>query len=51
MTPVHWNDILEIVKCDDNATEVEYKSTGIRIYGAKETNLCVKLITQLACES
>ncbi|MBK7429865.1 MAG: 4-(cytidine 5'-diphospho)-2-C-methyl-D-erythritol kinase [Bacteroidetes bacterium] len=48
MTPVFWNDILEIVKGEENASDVEYKSTGIRIYGAKETNLCVKAYQLLA---
>ena len=48
MTPVHWHDILEIVKGEENASDVEYKSTGIRIYGAKETNLCVKAYQLLA---
>ena len=30
MTPVRWHDILEIVKGEENASDVEYKSTGIR---------------------
>lgn len=47
MTPVYWNDILEIVKNPD-ATDVEFKSTGIRIYGEKETNLCVRAYHLLA---
>ena len=48
MTPVFWNDILEIVKSEDANSEVEFKSTGIRIFGNKENNLCSKAYQLLA---
>lgn len=48
MTPVFWNDILEIVKSEDANSEVEFKSTDIRIFGNKENNLCSKAYQLLA---
>lgn len=40
--PVAWTDILEIVKNEDPNGTTEFKSTGIRVYGPKEKNLCLK---------
>lgn len=39
--PVHWHDILEIIPSPE-LKEAEFKSTGIRIYGSKENNLCLR---------
>ncbi|MBP6402664.1 MAG: 4-(cytidine 5'-diphospho)-2-C-methyl-D-erythritol kinase [Bacteroidia bacterium] len=40
--PVPWNDILEIVPNEDLNANTEFKSTGIRVFGPKEKNLCLK---------
>lgn len=46
--PVQWTDILEIVRNEDNNPAVEFKSTGIRVYGPREKNLCLKAYQLLA---
>lgn len=48
MSPVQWNDILEIVANEGGPVEPEFKSSGIRIYGDKENNLCVRAYKLLA---
>lgn len=40
--PIPWSDILEITPTGYKDPAVEFKSTGIRIYGGKEKNLCVR---------
>lgn len=46
--PLPWSDILEITPLPEKEKSVEFKSTGLRIYGTKETNLCVKAYHLLA---
>lgn len=46
--PVAWCDILEIVKNEDPAGAVEFRSTGIRVFGPKEKNLCIRAYQLLA---
>ena len=46
LTPIPWEDILEIIPSDTSETEL--KSTGIRVYGNKENNLCVRAYKLLA---
>lgn len=41
MVPVPWQDVLEIVPAEADQ-QTEFKSTGIRIFGSKENNLCLK---------
>lgn len=48
--PVSWKEILEIVPAEQQSTDVEFKSTGIRVYGSKDANLCVKAYRLLASE-
>ncbi|HRH67395.1 MAG TPA: 4-(cytidine 5'-diphospho)-2-C-methyl-D-erythritol kinase [Bacteroidia bacterium] len=40
--PVPWTDILEVVMNEDTNASTAFKSTGIRVYGPKEKNLCLK---------
>lgn len=42
IAPIPWNDILEIIPNELENAEPEFKSSGIRIYGDKENNLCLK---------
>lgn len=46
--PVHWTDILEIIPNDLSAQKVDFKSTGIRLFGPKEKNLCLRAYDLLA---
>jgi len=46
--PVPWSDILEILPATTKTNSVDFKSTGIRIYGTKDTNLCVRAYQLLA---
>lgn len=48
--PLPWSDILEITKNPEKETGVDFRSSGIRIYGGKETNLCVRAYQLLAAE-
>ena len=48
MTPVQWCDGLEIVINSDTASELEFKSSGIRFNSDKENNLCIKAYKLLA---
>lgn len=40
--PLPWSDILEITRTTDKESGIDFRSSGIRIYGGKETNLCVR---------
>jgi 4-diphosphocytidyl-2-C-methyl-D-erythritol kinase len=41
--PVKWCDVLEIIPAEKKVREkVQFKTTGIKITGKKESNLCVK---------
>ncbi len=42
LTPVYWQDILEIVPNDENQIDVDFKTSGVRLFGLKENNLCAK---------
>ena len=42
IAPIAWNDILEIIPNEIESAEPEFKSSGIRIYGERENNLCLK---------
>ncbi len=42
MVPADWQDVLEIVPDDKNTTETDFKSTGIRVFGSKDKNLCIR---------
>jgi len=40
--PVSWNDLFEIVQTEPESPALDYKSSGIRLYGPKEKNLCIR---------
>ncbi len=42
MVAAGWQDILEIVPDEKPPGEIDFRSTGARVYGTKETNLCTK---------
>jgi 4-diphosphocytidyl-2-C-methyl-D-erythritol kinase len=48
--PLPWSDILEVNRVPGKESGAEFKSTGIRIYGGKETNLCVRAYQLLAAD-
>lgn len=47
LVPCDWQDVLEIIP-DDKPGDVDFKSTGIRLYGNKEKNLCVRAYELIA---
>lgn len=48
MIPIPWTDVLEIVVEKKNTTETEFKSTGTRLFGPREKNLCMRAYHLLA---
>ncbi len=40
--PVPWSDILEIVPNQQSQQAIDFRSTGMRLFGPKEKNLCLK---------
>ncbi len=42
LVPVEWQDILEIVPEDNSTDDIDFKCTGIRLFGPKEKNLCIR---------
>jgi 4-diphosphocytidyl-2-C-methyl-D-erythritol kinase len=48
--PVPWTEIVEIVPSENHLSEVEFKSSGIRMYGSKDSNLCLKAYRLLATQ-
>ncbi|MFM2134838.1 MAG: hypothetical protein RL021_238 [Bacteroidota bacterium] len=48
--PLPWSDILEINRSQAKEQSVEFRSSGIRIYGSKENNLCVRAYQLLAAD-
>jgi 4-diphosphocytidyl-2-C-methyl-D-erythritol kinase len=46
--PVEWQDILEIVPDEKTSGEVDFKCTGVRVFGTREKNLCIKAYNLLA---
>ena len=49
--PLPWTDILEITPLPQaNHHTIEFKSTGTRIYGSKDHNLCVRAYELLAAD-
>ncbi|MFM9027036.1 MAG: 4-(cytidine 5'-diphospho)-2-C-methyl-D-erythritol kinase [Bacteroidota bacterium] len=48
--PLPWSDLLEMTVQHDSEKAVDYKGTGIRIYGSKESNLCVRAYQLLAAD-
>jgi 4-diphosphocytidyl-2-C-methyl-D-erythritol kinase len=40
--PIAWSDVLEIIPNEKTQQGVDFRSTGIRLYGPKEKNLCLK---------
>ncbi len=46
--PIAWTDILEIVPNEHGREAVDFRSTGIRLFGPKEKNLCLKAYHLLA---
>jgi 4-diphosphocytidyl-2-C-methyl-D-erythritol kinase len=43
--PVHWCDVLEIILSDQNQVKsksTSFRSSGIKIIGSKQKNLCIK---------
>jgi 4-diphosphocytidyl-2-C-methyl-D-erythritol kinase len=42
LVPVDWQDIFEIIPDEKSNGDSDFKSTGIRISGTKEKNLCFK---------
>lgn len=46
--PVPWTDVLEIIQGESSANKFEYRSTGIRLFGPKEKNLCLRACQLMA---
>ncbi|REJ82401.1 MAG: 4-(cytidine 5'-diphospho)-2-C-methyl-D-erythritol kinase [Bacteroidetes bacterium] len=46
--PVSWTDLLEIVPAGGKVSSMVIKSTGIRMYGPREKNLCMKAYMELS---
>ncbi len=46
--PIPWTDILEIVPNGQEGSNVDFRSTGLRLFGPKEKNLCLKAYQLLA---
>jgi 4-diphosphocytidyl-2-C-methyl-D-erythritol kinase len=46
--PAGWQDILEIIPTENEKSEAEIRSSGIRVYGNKEDNLIYKAYRLLA---
>jgi len=40
--PVPWSDILEVIPNETSKQSVEFKSSGLRLFGPKEKNLCTR---------
>ena len=48
LIPADWQDILEIVADDKESSDLDIKCTGIRLFGTKEKNLCLRAYKLLA---
>jgi 4-diphosphocytidyl-2-C-methyl-D-erythritol kinase len=48
MIPAGWQDILEIIPDDKPDGEIDFRTTGIRVFGTKEKNLCIKAYNLLS---
>ncbi len=48
--PVPWTDILEIVRDEGNESDIDFRNSGIRIYGSRDKNLCVRAYQLLAAD-
>ena len=48
MVPCEWQDMLEIIPDEKTNDEIDFKCTGIRLYGTKGKNLCIKAIDLLS---
>lgn len=46
--PVPWTDVLEIVPTETSQATADFRSTGIRMFGPKEKNLCIKAYELMA---
>ncbi len=46
--PVPWTDVLEIIPGEPTASRFEYRSSGIRLFGPKEKNLCLRACQLIA---
>ncbi|HNS11277.1 MAG TPA: 4-(cytidine 5'-diphospho)-2-C-methyl-D-erythritol kinase [Bacteroidia bacterium] len=40
--PVQWTDVLEIIPNESSRQSAEFKSSGLRLFGPKEKNLCIR---------
>lgn len=48
LVPADWQDILEIVPDEKTTDDIDFKCTGIRLFGTKEKNLCLRAYNFLA---
>lgn len=48
--PIPWSDALEIIPAENTTGELEFKTSGIRVFGAKDSNLCSKAYQLLAAD-
>ncbi len=46
--PAGWQDILEIIPDEKSESEIDFRTTGIRLTGSKEKNLCTKAYNLLS---
>jgi 4-diphosphocytidyl-2-C-methyl-D-erythritol kinase len=42
MVPAEWQDVLEIIPDEKTPPEIDFKTTGIRVFGNREKNLCIR---------
>jgi 4-diphosphocytidyl-2-C-methyl-D-erythritol kinase len=48
LVPAGWQDLLEIICGEKSSAEPEIRCTGIRVYGTRETNLCIRAVRLLS---
>lgn len=48
--PIPWTDILEIVRAEGTEPGIDFRSSGLRIYGSRDQNLCVRAYQLLSAD-
>ena len=46
--PISWTDILELIPNEQSSQTIDFRSTGIRLFGPKDKNLCIRAYQILA---
>jgi 4-diphosphocytidyl-2-C-methyl-D-erythritol kinase len=40
--PVPWTDVIEIIRDEGTEPDIDFRSSGLHIYGSRDKNLCVR---------